>query len=320
MTPPIATVSERWKQTRVTSCSRSGALLGGILRKHCKMMERRPIQTSAVIVLGTKADAAIPPPSPPTPCALPSDNELAPLTEPLELDQGQYKSDKKHLIEQPDISPAGESRLRRGIHVMATEATALANLAKFYETSSTARCSFDKAVNAITRQALVKGKLVVVGVGKSGLIGRKLVATMLSLDIRAVFLHPTEALHGDLGIIDHRDTLMFISYSGKTPELLTLLPHIEESMHTLLLTSHINTDTCEFTRRRPGTIMLPTPIPESESASFGVPAPTTSTTVALALGDALALTAAHEMQHNVAAVFAKNHPGGAIGAPAATSI
>lgn len=205
------------------------------------------------------------------------------------------------------------------MHVLNTEATALANLSKLYEIDYVAREGFNQAVRTIARRGQSSGKLVIIGVGKSGHIGKKLVATMQSLGIHAVFLHPTEALHGDLGIIDPHDTLMFITYSGKTQELMLLLPHLDEALPTIVLTSHIRRDTCEMIKRRPNTILLPAPIPESETASFGVAAPTSSTTVALALGDALAITAAKEMHHSIAATFAKNHPGGAIGAAATTS-
>ncbi|OAA33819.1 sugar isomerase, KpsF/GutQ [Moelleriella libera RCEF 2490] len=295
---------------------------------------RRPIQTSSVIVLNeTRQGPVIPPPSPPTPCVSPSDGSLSELSESFSLgDQRSHQpkanagprchgpsasSSSSSLSSCSSSSSPSESRLRHGLHVLNTEAAALANLTRLYETDPIARDGFDKAVEILKRQGLAGGKLVVVGVGKSGHIGKKLVATMQSLDIRAVFLHPTEALHGDLGVIDTNDTLMFITYSGKTQELMLLLPHLNESLPTILLTSHIRHETCELIRRRPNTVLLPAPIPESETTSFGVPAPSTSTTVALALGDALAITAANEMHHNVAAAFARNHPGGAIGAAAA---
>ncbi|KAF5127645.1 Arabinose 5-phosphate isomerase GutQ [Metarhizium anisopliae] len=287
--------------------------------------ERRPIQTSAVIVLGARQRPALPPPSPPTPCASPSDQALVDPTEPFSLEdqererQHEQQSAQNSYQQCPQESPSKESRLRRGLHVLNTEALALAALTKLYETDSTAREGFDKAVQVITRQALASGKLIVIGVGKSGHIGKKLVATLQSLDIRAVFLHPTEALHGDLGIIDAHDTLLFITFSGKTQELMLMLPHLDDALPTILLTSHTHRDTCEFIKRRPRTILLPAPIPESEQASFGVSAPSTSTTAALALGDALAITVANEIHHNVSAAFAKNHPGGAIGAAAATT-
>lgn len=281
-----------------------------------RQTERRPIQTSAVIVLGAKNGPALPPPSPPTPCALPTSAALEEPSEPFCLEELQKKGseDQQACSAINHESPVKETRLRRGIHVLNTEALALANLTRLYETDPIARSGFDRAVQAIARQAWTNGKLIIIGVGKSGHIGKKLVATMQSLDIRAVFLHPTEALHGDLGIVDHtHDTLMFITYSGKTEELMLVLPHLDESLPTILLTSHVREDTCEFIKRRPSTILLPAPIPEGESVSFGVPAPSTSTTAALALGDALAITVADELHQNVAAAFAKNHPGGSIG-------
>ncbi|PFH60699.1 hypothetical protein XA68_10498 [Ophiocordyceps unilateralis] len=267
------------------------------------MAEHRPIQTSAVIVLGVQKGPAEPPPSPPTPCISPDDGSLCEPASPFSLEHGRREE--------------GPSPMARGLHVLTTEAAALANLARLYETDTSARDGFDKAVRIVARRSAAQGKLVVVGVGKSGHIGRKLVATLQSLAIRAVFLHPTEALHGDLGIIGPRDALLFISFSGRTQELLQLLPHLDERLPAIVLTSHVRPDTCELVRRRPTAVLLPAPIPEPEETSFGVPAPSTSTTVALALCDALAITAADELHCDLPAEFGRNHPGGAIGAAAA---
>ncbi|KAM0557149.1 hypothetical protein ACHAPJ_005412 [Fusarium lateritium] len=264
-----------------------------------------PVQTSAVVVLGASSCPAIPPPSPPTPSSSPPGDTFCEPIDPLSLERELRRE-----------SPIKDQRLRDGIHVLNTEAIALRNLTQLYESDTVARDGFNQSVQAITRQQATNGKLVVIGVGKSGHIGQKLVATFKSLAIHAVFLHPTEALHGDLGIIGPNDTLMFITFSGKTQELLIMLPHLDESLPTILLTSHTSHDTCEFIKHRPGTILLPAPIPEPEKTSFGVSAPTTSTTVALAIGDAIAITAAKEIHASIAAVFAKNHPGGAIGAAA----
>lgn len=207
-----------------------------------------------------------------------------------------------------------EKRLHDGLHVMNTEAMALRRISRLYETDPVARDGFSRAVETITRHNGETGKLVIVGVGKSGLIGRKLVATFNSLAIPSVFLHPTEAMHGDLGTVGRNDTLMFITFSGKTQELLGLILHLDASLPVILLTAHTRADTCEFIRLRPDTILLPAPVHETETVSFGVPAPTTSTTVALAVGDAVAITAAKEIHACVSRVFAKHHPGGAIGA------
>lgn len=264
-----------------------------------------PVQTSAVVVLGASSCPAMPPPSPPTPSSSPPGDAFCEPIDPLTLDR-----------ELRGESQAKDQRLRDGIHVLNTEAIALRNLSRLYETDAVARDGFNQTVQAIIRQQSTNGKLVVIGVGKSGHIGQKLVATFKSLAIHAVFLHPTEALHGDLGIVGSNDTLMFITYSGKTQELLLMLPHLDESLPTILLTSHTSSGTCEFIKHRPNTILLPAPIPEPEKTSFGVSAPTTSTTVALAIGDAIAITAAKEINASIASVFAKNHPGGAIGAAA----
>lgn len=263
-----------------------------------------PVQNSEVYVLNS-APHAIPsaPPSPPTP-ATPCDrlspplDDLMPLT-PLGIQNG---------------CPPFSQRLSRAVHVLGTEATSLSSLTMLYDTDPVARDGFNSAVEAIRRSRGEKGKLVICGVGKSGHIAKKVVATMLSLSIQAMYLNPTEALHGDLGGVGPHDTILLITFSGKTPELLQLLPHLDSSLPMIVMTSHTHRSTCEIVRQRPDTILLPAPIHESETASFGVSAPTTSTTMAIALGDALAIVTAQELHQSVAAVFSKNHPGGAIGA------
>jgi hypothetical protein len=94
-----------------------------------------------------------------------------------------------------------ESVLDTAVHVISTEATALIALAHLYKGSNSARSGFTRAVDQITRSMWDGGKLIVSGVGKSGKVAEKLVATMNSLGIFTVYLHPIEALHGDLGII-----------------------------------------------------------------------------------------------------------------------
>lgn len=215
---------------------------------------------------------------------------------------------------EPDNScPTFGQRLSNAVHVLGTEATALSCLTRLYETDPVARGGFNSAVSAITRFKGDKGKLVICGVGKSGHIAKKLVATMNSLKIHATYLHPTEALHGDLGKVGKHDTILLITFSGKTPELLSLLPHFDTSLPLIVLTSHTHPSTCEIVKHRPDTILLPAPIHKSETDSFGFNAPTTSTTMALALGDALAVVISNELHINVQAVFSQNHPGGAIG-------
>lgn len=113
------------------------------------------------------------------------------------------------------------------------------------------------------------------------------------------------------------DVILFVSFSGKTAELLNVLPHLSADRPVLAMTSHLKPDTCPLLQPFEQGILLPTPIYEPEETSFGVCAPTTSTTVAIAIGDMLALTVAEKLHEGrTKEVFKKNHPGGAIGAVA----
>jgi D-arabinose 5-phosphate isomerase GutQ len=108
--------------------------------------------------------------------------------------------------------------------------------------------------------------------------------------------------------------VLFVSFSGQTPELINVLQHIPDSTQLMALSSHAHPDHCPLLAAREDSILLPTPIPEKEELSFGVSAPTTSTTVTLAVADMLALTIAEQMHRSrKKEVFARNHPGGAIG-------
>ncbi|RPA76820.1 SIS domain-containing protein [Ascobolus immersus RN42] len=229
----------------------------------------------------------------------------------------------KGLSCSPTTPPATENDtlreqvLQTAVHVLATEAIALQQLSELYSTHPVAQNGFVNSVQSIATSIRSGGKLVVIGVGKSGKIGKKMVATFNSVGLLSVFMHPVEALHGDLGILRENDTILLITYSGNTPELLALLPHIPQQMTVIALTSHTRYDTSTITHARPSIILLPAPIHELESKSFDLSAPTTSTTCAMALGDALALTVAkvvHVGEDKFPKdVFRRNHPGGAIG-------
>jgi D-arabinose 5-phosphate isomerase GutQ len=262
--------------------------------------EAIPVKTSAVLVLNGKKHQSDPPPSPP------SDSPLKAGTPTRSsLVDGLNAADV-------DATPT-KRRVADGLHVLNTEADALRSLAAFYEDDVGAQDRFARAVETIAWSRRTGSKLVITGVGKSGHIGRKLVSTFQSLGIPSVFLHPTEALHGDLGLVGHNDSLVIISFSGKTSELLQLLPHLHRSIRMIVLTSHVRPEACELLLRKPDGVLLSAPIPETETVSLGVAAPTTSTTVALALGDALAIATAKELHADVPTVFARNHPGGSIG-------
>ena len=162
---------------------------------------------------------------------------------------------------------------------------------------------FDKAVEIILG---CKGKLVVSGVGKSGLIGAKMAATFASTGTPSFFLHPTEALHGDLGMIGKDDVVIAISYSGESEELGSILPHIKRFGTSLIgMTKDENS-----TLGRYSDLIIKVEI-EKEACPLNI-APTSSTTLTLALGDALAvcLMRARDFKKSD---FASFHPGGALG-------
>ncbi|KAL9601489.1 MAG: hypothetical protein Q9179_002858 [Wetmoreana sp. 5 TL-2023] len=209
--------------------------------------------------------------------------------------------------------------IRSGLHVILTERDALTNLYELYVSDPVARLSFTQAVSALSKSSLRGGRVIVCGVGKSGKIGQKSVATLNSFGIRSAFLHPTEALHGDLGMIGSQDTIVILTYSGRTPEILSLLPFLPPDVPLVAITSYSDASSCPlFTHRPPSScILLPAPVPRSEVEVLGVPAPTSSTATALALTDALALAVARRLHSNPTTVFHRYHPGGAIGAKAA---
>jgi len=154
---------------------------------------------------------------------------------------------------------------------------------------------------------------VVAGMGKSGLIANKIVASMNSLGILSCSLHPCDALHGDLGMFRPADIFIMISASGRSPELSQLLPHLPRHIPRICLTC---TADSPLAAECSAVLLADLPKALTEREIYGVPAPTTSTTVCLALGDALCislaeiLTADNEQRKSN---FIRSHPGGAIG-------
>jgi arabinose-5-phosphate isomerase len=151
-----------------------------------------------------------------------------------------------------------------------------------------------------------EGRVIVTGVGKSGLIGRKIAATLTSTGRPATFLHPVEGVHGDLGIVGPADVAILLSKSGETAELLPLMEQFERfGVRTVAITGNVQSSLA-----RHADVALDAWV--SEEACPHDLAPTTSTTVALALGDALAvaLLEANGFQRED---FARLHPGGALG-------
>lgn len=227
-------------------------------------------------------------------------------------------SDSASLLTPPaseyDPESGHAKLLDQAVHVLTTEAAALSHVTHLYKTDVKVRKSFANAVNAMIDAQQTGAKLLVCAVGKSGFIGMKLAATCKSLGVRSSFMHACEAAHGDLGDLQPNDVLLFVSYSGKTPELLNLLPHIPSDTRVVAITSQTRPENCALLSDVEYGILLPAPIHELEEDSFGVNAPTTSTTVALAVADMLTLTIADQLQGTTKKqVFKRNHPGGAIG-------
>ena len=151
-----------------------------------------------------------------------------------------------------------------------------------------------------------KGKLIITGVGKSGLVGAKMAATFASTGTSSFFLHPTDALHGDLGMIGKNDILMAISSSGESEELTKILPHIKRFDIPLIgLTSQKASSLGSY-----ADVFLDISV-EKEACPLNT-APTTSTTLTMALGDALAI-ALMEKRGFKKEDFASFHPGGTLG-------
>jgi arabinose-5-phosphate isomerase len=151
-----------------------------------------------------------------------------------------------------------------------------------------------------------KGKCIVTGVGKSGLVGAKIAATLASTGTPSFFIHPTEALHGDLGMIGPEDSVLAISYSGESEELIKILPHVKRFDIPLIAMA----GDASSTLAAYGDVFLSIAV-EKEACPLGA-APTASTTLTLALGDALAVALMKKRGFR-AEDFASFHPGGSLG-------
>jgi len=161
-------------------------------------------------------------------------------------------------------------------------------------------------LDAIALILQAEGKLIITGVGKSGLVGAKMAATFASTGTSSFFLHPTEALHGDLGMIGKNDILMAISSSGESEELTKILPHIKRFDIPLIgLTSQKDSSLGRY-----ADVFLDISV-EKEACPLNT-APTASTTLTMALGDALAI-ALMEKRGFKQEDFASFHPGGSLG-------
>lgn len=180
-----------------------------------------------------------------------------------------------------------------------------------FRTEAKAVLSLEAALNesffqACDELATCRGRIVVIGIGKSGHIAGKIAATMASTGSPAFYLHPAEASHGDFGMLKRSDVAVLLSHSGETTEIVELLPALKrmkitiiaitsETSSTLSCAADIHIDTCI----------------RKEACPLGL-APTASSTATLAMGDALALVVS-QMKGFTAEDFAKSHPGGKLG-------
>lgn len=187
--------------------------------------------------------------------------------------------------------------LDRAREVIRTEAAALTALLERLD---------DQFVSAVDLLATCPGHAVVTGIGKAGLIGQKVSASLSSLGTPSYFLHPAEALHGDLGRLRRGDVLLAFSYSGETEEILRLLAHLRRGGTPVIsVTAH-----AKSRLSLAATVRLC--LGELREAGHLAVAPSTSTTAMLALGDALALVTA-EIRGLSRQDFARHHPGGSLG-------
>jgi arabinose-5-phosphate isomerase len=166
--------------------------------------------------------------------------------------------------------------------------------------------AFERAVSLVTECGGANGRVVVTGMGKSGIIAQKIAATLTSTGSPAMFLHPAEALHGDLGMLTRGDVVIALSASGETEEILRLLPTLKR-VGDALITFCCQT---QSTLAAASDVVLDCSVPE-EACGLGL-APTASTTAMLALGDALAVAVSLRKGFR-AEDFADLHPGGKLG-------
>lgn len=195
----------------------------------------------------------------------------------------------------PQIQPA---YFQQVIDLLQLEADAIAAAAKQLEPDQV-----DQAVNLLLQ---CQNKIILTGVGKSGIVARKIAATLASVGTSAIYLHPVDALHGDLGVVSASDVVILLSNSGETDELLAMLPSLQQRQVPLIAI----VGNLQSTLAQQSQVALASTV-EREACPLNL-APTTSTTVALAIGDALAMTIV-QIKGLTPEQFALNHPAGRLG-------
>ena len=191
-----------------------------------------------------------------------------------------------------------ETHFSRVIDLLRMESEAIAQTA-----SRLSRTNVERAVDLL---AGCRGKVVLVGVGKSGIIAQKIAATMTSTGTAAIYLHPSDALHGGIGIVTSEDVIIALSNSGETDEVISMLPYLKHRRVPIVaVVGHLRS-----TLARRADVVLDASV-DQEACPLNL-APTTSTTVALAIGDALAIVLMR-VKGLTSDDFALNHPAGRLG-------
>ncbi len=187
--------------------------------------------------------------------------------------------------------------IKQAVEVLKIEAEGILKLAQRIDDS------FVKMVDTIAKS---KGRVIIGGIGKSGIVGRKIVATLNSTGTRALSLHPVEAMHGDLGMVGRSDIFIALSNSGETDEINMLIPAIQKiGCKVIAFTGHTAS-----TLAKHSDIIIDVGV-EKEACPMGL-APTASTTAVLAMGDALAVALINKKKFK-SSDFKKIHPGGNLG-------
>lgn len=203
--------------------------------------------------------------------------------------------------------------LGTAINLLQTQARALSFIADTYSNDSKAQSQFFRVLTLLHNCVLSQNKIVLTGMGKSLKIAEKLVATLNSFGIATASLHPSDALHGDLGMIKASDVVVMVSSSGSTAELLQLWDHLPQEQTVLVMTCTPNS---KMGNR--ATEIIPVIIPQdhSEMSIYGLAAPTVTTTACLAVGDAICISLFEMIEADYKLrkhLFGRWHPGGAIG-------
>lgn len=209
-----------------------------------------------------------------------------------------------------------QSSLNSITNTLRLENEAVNNLYNQYQTDEFSITNLLDSIALMFKTYQRKGKIIICGIGKSHKLATKLTATLNSLSISSCNLHPSEALHGDLGMINESlDCLIMLTSSGNTPELLNLLPHLSTDLPIILLTCNKVSKLSKSGRIRSLIYAELLPL-HNEEAIHGLPAPTVSTTLSLILADSVILALSELIENDLfkrRKLFGLKHPGGSIG-------